>query len=69
MITRAILAHADYSGVPRESLMEKALAACDELTGFIIAVALVKPGRALASVDVPSVRRKCPVDLVDDSAK
>ncbi len=58
VITRAILSHADYSGVPRESLMEKALFACDELTGFVIAVALVKPGRSLAEVDVASVRRK-----------
>lgn len=58
VVTRAILAHADYSGVPRESLMEKALFACDELTGFIIAVSLVKPGRSLGEVDVSSVRRK-----------
>jgi putative nucleotidyltransferase with HDIG domain len=57
-ITRAILSHADYSGVPRESLMEKALFACDELTGFIIAVALVKPGRSIAEVDVASVKKK-----------
>jgi len=57
-ITRAILSHADYSGVPRESVLERALFACDELTGFIIAVALVKPGRSLAEVDVASVRRK-----------
>lgn len=58
VITRAVLSHADYSGVRRESLLEKALFACDELTGFIIAVALVKPGRSLAEVDVASVRRK-----------
>lgn len=58
IITRAVLSHADYSGILRESIMEKALFACDELTGFIIAVALVKPGRSLAEVDVPSVRRK-----------
>jgi predicted hydrolase (HD superfamily) len=58
VITRAILSHADYSGVPRDSLMEKALFACDELTGFVIAVALVKPGKSLAEVDVSSVRRK-----------
>lgn len=55
---RAILSHADYSGVPRQSLMEKALFAADELVGFIIAVALVKPNRSLAEVDVSSVRKK-----------
>lgn len=57
-LTRAILSHADYSGVPRESVMEKALFACDELTGFLIAVALVRPGRSLAEVDVGAVKRK-----------
>jgi putative nucleotidyltransferase with HDIG domain len=54
---RAILAHADYSGVRRETTMEKALYACDELTGFVVAVALVKGG-ALANVDVESVKKK-----------
>ena len=58
IVTRAILSHADYSGVPRETLMEKALFACDELTGFLIAVALVRPSRSLAEVEVGSVRRK-----------
>lgn len=57
-ICRAILSHADYSGVPRETLMEKALFAADELTGFVIAVALVRPERSLAGVDVPAVARK-----------
>ncbi len=57
-IRRAIMSHADYSGVPRESLMEKALFACDELAGFITAVALVKPGKSLAEVDAKSVRKK-----------
>jgi len=57
-ITRAILSHADYSGVPRETLLEKALFACDELTGFLVAVALVRPGKSLAGVDVSAVRRK-----------
>ena len=57
-ICRAILSHADYSGVPRQTLMEKALFAADELTGFVIAVALIKPSRALADVDVASVRKK-----------
>src|SRR5437667_411059 len=55
---RAVLAHADYSGVPRQSNMEKALYGVDELVGFIIAVALVKPGRSLAVVDVASVKKK-----------
>lgn len=58
VVTQAILSHADYSGVPRSSLMEKALFASDELTGFVIAVSLVRPGRSLAEVDVNSVRRK-----------
>ena len=58
VVIRAVLSHADYAGVPRQSLMEKTLFACDELTGFIIAVALVKPGRSLAEVDPSSVRRK-----------
>jgi putative nucleotidyltransferase with HDIG domain len=57
-LCRAILSHADYSGVVRETLMEKALFAADELSGFVIAVALVKPGRTLAEVDVGSVKRK-----------
>jgi len=57
-LCRAILSHADYSGVPRETRMAKALFAADELSGFVIAVALVKPNRALAEVDVASVRKK-----------
>lgn len=57
-IRRAILSHADYSGVPRESLVEKALYACDELSGFLTACAYVKPGKSIREVDVPSVRRK-----------
>ncbi len=57
-LCRAILSHADYSGVPRETVMEKALFAADEVSGFVIAVALVKPSRALADVDVGSVKRK-----------
>jgi putative nucleotidyltransferase with HDIG domain len=57
-IRRAILSHADYSGVKRESKMEKTLFACDELAGFITATALVKPGKSLAEVEAKSVRKK-----------
>ncbi len=56
--TRAILGHADYSGVARTMPMEKALYAVDELVGFVIAVALVRPTRALADVDVAAVKKK-----------
>jgi len=55
---RAILSHADYSGVSRESAMEKALFACDELAGFITATALIKPNKTLAEVDTKSVRKR-----------
>jgi putative nucleotidyltransferase with HDIG domain len=57
-IRRAILSHAQYSGVKRESNMEKALFACDELAGFITACALVKPSKRLAEVEARSVRKK-----------
>ena len=57
-IRRAILSHANYSGVSRDSLLEKTLFACDELSGFISACSLVKPSRKVADVDVASVRRK-----------
>jgi putative nucleotidyltransferase with HDIG domain len=57
-IRRAILSHADYSGVPRETPMQKALFACDELAGFITATALVKRSKSLAEVDAKSVRKK-----------
>ncbi len=57
-IRRAILSHADYAGVSRESNMEKALFACDELAGFITATALVKPGKSLVEVEAASVRKK-----------
>jgi len=56
--TRAILSHADYSGVTRESRLEKTLYAVDELVGFITAVAYVRPNRSLAEVDVGAVRKK-----------
>ncbi|HTZ88800.1 MAG TPA: HDIG domain-containing protein [Alloacidobacterium sp.] len=55
---RAIMSHADYTGVSRESAMEKALFACDELAGFITATALVKPNKSLAEVDAKSVRKR-----------
>ncbi len=57
-IRRAILSHADFSGVPRESLLEKTLFASDELAGFLTACSYVKPGRSIHEVDVKSVRKK-----------
>lgn len=57
-VIRAILSHADYSGVKRESQMEKTLYACDEVSGFITASALVKPNKSLAEVEAKSVRKK-----------
>jgi putative nucleotidyltransferase with HDIG domain len=57
-IRRAILSHADYSGVPRVSLLEKTLYACDELSGFLTACSYVKPGRSIHEVDTKGVRKK-----------
>jgi putative nucleotidyltransferase with HDIG domain len=57
-IRRAILSHADYSGVTRDSKLEKVLFACDELSGFISATALVRPSRSVADVDTASVKKK-----------
>jgi len=57
-IRRAIMSHAEYSGVTRDTPMEKALFACDELAGFIIACVLVKPGKSMAEVQAKSVRKK-----------
>ena len=57
-IRRAILSHANYSGVPRESALEKTLFACDELAGFLTAVAYVKPNKSIFEVDAKSVRKK-----------
>jgi predicted hydrolase (HD superfamily) len=57
-VRRAILSHANYSGVSRDSLLEKTLFACDELSGFISACSLVKPSRKVAEVDVKTVRKK-----------
>jgi predicted hydrolase (HD superfamily) len=58
VISRAVMSHAEYTGVTRDSVMEKALFACDELAGFITAVALIKPSKSLAEVDVKSVRKR-----------
>ena len=57
-IVHAILAHADYSGVPRVSQLDRALYACDELSGFVHAVALVRPGRVISGLEPPSVKKK-----------
>jgi predicted hydrolase (HD superfamily) len=54
----AILGHAQYSGVPRETHLAKALFACDELSGFLTACALVKPSKSIADVEAKSVRKK-----------
>jgi predicted hydrolase (HD superfamily) len=54
----AILGHASYTGVPRESAMAKALFAVDELCGFLVACALVRPSRSLADLEVGSVKKK-----------
>jgi putative nucleotidyltransferase with HDIG domain len=55
---RAILSHANYSGVARVSKLEKTLYACDELAGFITAISYVKPHRSVFEVDVSSVKKK-----------
>lgn len=57
-IIRAVLSHADHTGVSRETPMEKALAACDEITGLITAVALVRPSRSLLDLTASSVKKK-----------
>jgi putative nucleotidyltransferase with HDIG domain len=57
-IIHAILSHADHTGVPRETRLEKALAACDEITGLITAVALVRPSRSLYDLTSSSVKKK-----------
>jgi putative nucleotidyltransferase with HDIG domain len=57
-IIRCILSHADHTGVPRESQMERALFACDEITGLITAVALVRPTRSIHDVKIKSVKKK-----------
>ena len=57
-IRRAVMSHADYTGISRDSKLEKTLFACDELAGFITATALVKPNKSLAEVDAKSVRKR-----------
>ena len=57
-IVYAVLAHADYSGMPRVSLLDRALYACDEISGFVHACALVRPGKVITGLEVGSVRKK-----------
>ena len=57
-VCRAILSHADYSGVPRETSLEKTLYAVDELSSFVVAVALVRPTKSIHDVDVRAVKKK-----------
>ena len=57
-VTRAILSHADYSGVPRQSRLEHALYACDEMAGFVMAAALVRPGKSVMDLEAASVIKR-----------
>jgi predicted hydrolase (HD superfamily) len=57
-VTRAILSHADYSGVPRVSPLEKTLFACDEMSGFVTAAALVRPSKSILDLEASSVKRR-----------
>ena len=57
-VTRAILSHAEYSGVARESRLEHALYACDEMSGFVTACSLVRPSKSVLDLEAPSVIKK-----------
>jgi len=57
-VTRAILSHADYSGVPRESRLEKTLYACDEMSGFVTAASLVRPSKSILDLEPASVVKR-----------
>ena len=57
-VTRAILSHAEYSGVTRESRLEKTLFACDEMAGFVTAAALVQPTKSILDLEAPSVIKR-----------
>lgn len=57
-VVRAILSHADYSGVPREGLLEKTLYACDEMAGFVTAASLVRPSRSVLDLEASSVIKR-----------
>jgi putative nucleotidyltransferase with HDIG domain len=57
-VTRAILSHADYSGVTRDSLLEKTLFACDEMAGFVTAAALVRPSKSVLDLEAASVIKR-----------
>jgi len=57
-VTRAILSHADYSGIARESLLERTLYACDEMAGFVTAAALVRPTKSILDLEAASVLKR-----------